>query len=171
MFYCMRMIHVLILLLLTGFHAFSANKCPHLTHDNILSVWEGWSSDDICYLYMDLTDPDDGLFSISYWRDSTYTVTFRLVQKQIRKGSITLFFESPLRASSDKVIMSGEGTVCDSTGSINAEVQLLFKRNIINKEIRLVFHRRIAGKPSAVDLLETIAGTCRKETKKFKTGK
>lgn len=167
----MSQIQTYFLLLLIAFCSFGANKCPPLNQDNIRSAWEGWSGDDICYFYMDLTNPHAGLFAISYWRDSTYTITFRLVQKQVEKGSIALFFESTLRASSDKIIVSGKGTTCDTAGTIDADVQLLFKRQIFNKEVRIVLYRWAKGKPSAVGLLETVAGECRKEAEKMKSGR
>ena len=120
---------------------------------------------------MDLANPDDGLFFISYWRDSAYTFSFKLVQKQIRKGKIALFFESPLRGSSDKVIVSGKGTACDTVGTIDAEVQLLFKRHFFNKNVKLVFYYCTPDKASAVDLLKTVAEECKKEAEKIKAGK
>jgi hypothetical protein len=159
----MTQIQTFFILLLIALCSFGANKCPPLNQDNISSAWEGWSGDDICYFYMDLTNPDAGLFAISYWRDSTYTITFRLVQKQVEKGSIALFFESTLRASSDKIIVSGKGSACDTTGTIDADVQLLFKRHIFNKEVKLVFYRFVTGKLSAVDRLKTVANECRKD--------
>jgi hypothetical protein len=167
----MSQIQTFFILLLIALCSFAGNKCPPLNQDNIRSAWEGWSGNDICYFYMDLTNPNAGLFVISYWRDSTYTITFRLVQKQVEKGSIALFFESTLRASSDKIIVSGKGTACDTAGTIDADVQLLFKRQLFNKEVKLVFYQRVTGKPSAIDLLKTVSEECRKEVKKIKGGR
>jgi hypothetical protein len=113
---------------------------------------------------MDLSNPQTGIFALSWWRDTSYTHLFRLVQKQVTKGSAVLFFQSVLRGSNDKVVVTGKGTACDGTGEIQAEIQLLFKENIFTKDVKIVFHQSSNEKPRAVDLLKTIAESCRKET-------
>ena len=142
--------------------------CPPITANTIRAAWVGWSSDDIRVIAMDLSDPANGLLALSWWRDSTYTMLFRLVQQQTGKGSTVLFFKSIFRGSNDKVVVTGKGTACDSAGSIEAEIQLLFKRNIFSKDVKLTFYKDSPGKSNALDLLKRIELEARKEIQKSK---
>jgi hypothetical protein len=139
---------------------FSGDTCPRIDKNNMWCTWEGWSGDDIRYFCMDFSDQRAPVLAIAHWHDTSCVSLFRLVQKQMKRGSIVLFFQSMTRNSNDKIIINGKGTVCETHGTIRADIQLFFKRNIFNDKLTIDFHKCSEKKTRSVDVLVRLARDC-----------
>lgn len=148
--------------------SFSGDTCSRIDKNNLWCVWEGWSSDHIRYFCMDLSDRRAPVLAIAHWHDTIYVLLFKLVQEQIKRGSVTLFFQSLARSSNDKVIISGNGKACETHGTIAANVQLLFKNKVLSDKLSIDLHKCAETKPLPVDLLRQLARECRKSIRTAK---
>jgi hypothetical protein len=163
-----RLIIPLIFFLFAVTFAKDKEKCPDLDQKNIRCVWEAINADDIRYFCMDLSSLDNGHLAIGFWRDTSYVSVFRITQFQVTSGSMMLLFESTDRNSTDKVVISGKGRACDSTGTIHADVQMVLKNSIFSQSANLILRKIAKGAPTTLMLLERVAEACKK---KMKSGK
>jgi hypothetical protein len=145
--------------------AFAGKKCPLIDTQNIKAEWEAANADELRYFYLDLASLNKGVLAVGFWNDTAIVSLFSLTSYQINKGSLMLLFESLERNSSDKVVISGKGRACGTSGSIEADVQLVFKHTVLSRNLSIVFRKMTTEENSMLTLLRKVATPCIEKVK------